>query len=310
MKEKSQVLKLYSPLNGTVTPLSEVPDMVFSSKMLGDGVAILPTDGKIYSPVNGTLTTIAETKHAYGFQTEEGYEVSAVCVAIPGPFNYRDGVFMMKHKFAAVYGRSFRDILGDVVPSDVRLAFIHDVNGALLGALTADPSLRTGNVAISTFGTGLGFAYAENGKVMESETGSPAKGLWDLPYMGGRLEDYVSRRAILRFYAELGGRLSEREDVKEISVRARSGEEKALEAFRLAGRHYAAGAKDLIASLNIRHLLFAGQIAKSFDLMEDEIRKGLGEEIGISVLEDIQGTVLIGAASLQMNNQTIEYIKH
>ena len=216
----------------------------------------------------------------------------------------------MKHKFAAVYGRSFREILGDVVPSDVRLAFIHDVNGALLGALTADPSLRTGNVAISTFGTGLGFAYAENGKVMESETGSPAKGLWDLPYMGGRLEDYVSRRAILRFYAELGGRLSEGEDVKEISVRARSGEEKALEAFRLAGRHYAAGAKDLIASLNIRHLLFAGQIAKSFDLMEDEIRKGLGEEIGISVLEDIQGTVLIGAASLQMNNQTIEYIKH
>ena len=241
---------------------------------------------------------------------EEGYEVSAVCVAIPGPFNYRDGVFMMKHKFAAVYGRSFREILGDVVPSDVRLAFIHDVNGALLGALTADPSLRMGNVAISTFGTGLGFAYAENGKVMESETGSPAKGLWDLPYMGGRLEDYVSRRAILRFYAELGGRLSEGEDVKEISVRARSGEEKALEAFRLAGRHYAAGAKDLIASLNIRYLLFAGQIAKSFDLMEDEIRKGLGEEIGISVLEDIQGTVLIGAASLQMNHQTIEYIKH
>ena len=241
---------------------------------------------------------------------EEGYEVSAVCVAIPGPFNYRDGVFMMKHKFAAVYGRSFREILGDVVPSDVRLAFIHDVNGALLGALTADPSLRMGNVAISTFGTGLGFAYAENGKVMESETGSAAKGLWDLPYMGGRLEDYVSRRAILRFYAELGGRLSEGEDVKEISVRARSGEEKALEAFRLAGRHYAAGAKDLIASLNIRYLLFAGQIAKSFDLMEDEIRKGLGEEIGISVLEDIQGTVLIGAASLQMNNQTIEYIKH
>ena len=52
MKEKSKVLELYSPLNGTVTPLSEVPDMVFSSKMLGDGVAVLPTDGKIYAPVN------------------------------------------------------------------------------------------------------------------------------------------------------------------------------------------------------------------------------------------------------------------
>ena len=75
MKERDKVLELYSPLNGNVVPLEEVPDMVFSSKMLGDGVAVLPTDGKIYAPVNGTLTTIAETKHAFGFQTENGYEI-------------------------------------------------------------------------------------------------------------------------------------------------------------------------------------------------------------------------------------------
>jgi len=75
MREKNKVLELYSPLNGTVIALSEVPDMVFSSKMLGDGAAILPVDGKIYAPVDGTLTTIAETKHAFGFETEAGYEV-------------------------------------------------------------------------------------------------------------------------------------------------------------------------------------------------------------------------------------------
>lgn len=68
-------MKLVSPLTGKVEPLSEVPDMVFSSKMLGDGVAIWPTDGKIVSPVTGTLTTIAETKHAYGFKTDDGMEV-------------------------------------------------------------------------------------------------------------------------------------------------------------------------------------------------------------------------------------------
>ena len=227
-----------------------------------------------------------------------GYEISAVCVAIPGPFNYHEGVFMMKHKFASVYGRSFRSILGDVIPAETRLAFIHDVNGALLGAITADPSLKEGNVAISTFGTGLGFAYSVDGKVMESETGSPSENLWNMPYMGGILEEYVSRRAILRFYAEAGGCLADGEDVKEISIRARQGDDKALEAFRSAGRHYAAGAKDMIERLNVRHLLFAGQIARSFDLMEEEIRKGLGGSVSLSVLDDIQGTVLIGVASL------------
>lgn len=258
-----------------------------------------------YTPISseGTAEEIQEAfRQAVRGQMEkassEGYMTDAVCVAIPGPFNYRDGVFVMKHKFAAVYGKSFRDVLGDVLPPEVRLAFVHDVNGVLLGALAADPSLKHGNVAVSTFGTGLGFAYAVEGEVQESETGSPAKGLWNTPYKRGVLEDYVSRRGILRLYAEQGGVLAEGEDVKEISIRARNGEEAAAQTFRLTGRHYAAGARELVDSLNIRQMMFAGQIAKSFDLMEDEIREGLGGDVSISVLDDIQGTVLTGIASL------------
>lgn len=229
---------------------------------------------------------------------ECGSSIEAVCVALPGPFNYNEGIFMMKHKFAAVYGCTFREVLGDVITPEMRLAFVHDVNGALLGALTIDETLRNGNVALSTFGTGLGFAYSVDGDVKMSPAGSPERNMWDMPYSGKILEEFVSRRAILRFYAEAGGILGEGEDVKEISERARKGDEKALEAFRAAGRHYAAGAKDLLAELGITRLLFAGQISRSFDLMESEIRKGLGNMIGLSVLEDIQGTVLTGISSL------------
>ena len=99
---------------------------------------------------------------------ESGCTVDAVCVVMPGPFNYKEGIFLMKHKFASVYGQSFRDILGDVVGPQVRLAFAHDVNGALNGALTLRPELKKGVVAMSTLGTGLGFAYAVDGVVMES----------------------------------------------------------------------------------------------------------------------------------------------
>ena len=229
---------------------------------------------------------------------ESGYTVDAVCVVMPGPFNYKEGIFLMKHKFASVYGRTFREVLGDVIGTDMRLAFAHDVNGALTGALTINPELKKGTVAMSTLGTGLGFSYAKDGIVQESVTGSPARDLWDVPYEGGILEDYISRRAIIRFYSELGGTLAEGEDVKEISEKARKGDEKALEAFRSAGRHYVAGAKGLIEELGISHLLFAGQIARSFDLMEGVIREGLGEGVKVSVVDDIQGTVLVGIASL------------
>lgn len=43
-------------------PLSEVPDSVFSEKVLGDGVAIIPADGKIVSPVDGEISTVAENQ--------------------------------------------------------------------------------------------------------------------------------------------------------------------------------------------------------------------------------------------------------
>lgn len=230
--------------------------------------------------------------------SEEGCQVEAVCAALPGPFDYKEGIFLMKHKFAAVYGVSFREILGDVIAPETRLAFVHDVNGALLGALSTDPSLREGNVAMVTLGTGLGFTYAIDGEVQISETGSPAKGLWDAPYMGGILEEYVSRRGILRLYAEQGGVLREGEDVKEVSIRARSGEEAALKAFSLAGSHLAAGAAQLISDLGIRQIIFGGQISRSFDLMEESLLKGLPEGVNVKASSDIEGLVLVGASAL------------
>ena len=72
IKKKSPVR---SPLNGKIIPLDKVPDEVFSTRVLGDGCAILPTDGKLLSPVSGTVSSIAETKHAYGFTAEDGTEI-------------------------------------------------------------------------------------------------------------------------------------------------------------------------------------------------------------------------------------------
>lgn len=65
--------------NGKAIPVSEVPDEVFSSKALGDGVAVIVTDGKVYSPVDGEITMVADTLHAYGISTADGLEL---CVHI------------------------------------------------------------------------------------------------------------------------------------------------------------------------------------------------------------------------------------
>ncbi len=72
---KDTKISVIAPLSGMIVALEEVPDPVFSEKALGDGAAIIPEDGKIYSPVNGKVATVAATKHAYGFESEDGLEI-------------------------------------------------------------------------------------------------------------------------------------------------------------------------------------------------------------------------------------------
>lgn len=64
-----------SPLKGQILPLGEVKDEVFSSGMLGKGVAIEPSEGRVVAPVSGELATLFPTKHAVGLRTGEGIEV-------------------------------------------------------------------------------------------------------------------------------------------------------------------------------------------------------------------------------------------
>ena len=64
-----------SPMTGQIVPLEDVNDDVFSSKMMGDGVAILPADGKVYAPVSGEVTVMMDSNHAVGLESENGAEL-------------------------------------------------------------------------------------------------------------------------------------------------------------------------------------------------------------------------------------------
>ena len=64
-----------APISGKIIALEDVPDKIFSEKVLGDGIAIVPDDGKIYSPVDGVISSVTESKHAYCFHSDDGIDV-------------------------------------------------------------------------------------------------------------------------------------------------------------------------------------------------------------------------------------------
>ena len=66
---------IVSPLEGTLHNLKQVDDGMFSEEILGQGVAIEPSEGIVHSPVNGTVSAIFDSKHAIGITSEEGIEL-------------------------------------------------------------------------------------------------------------------------------------------------------------------------------------------------------------------------------------------
>ena len=73
--ETPQEEEFFGYANGTILPLEEVHDATFASKVLGDGVAVIPSEGRIFAPADAVVTNLADTKHAIGLQTRGGNEI-------------------------------------------------------------------------------------------------------------------------------------------------------------------------------------------------------------------------------------------
>lgn len=75
-EKKDVIVRVFSPLDGRVLPLSEVPDETFAQGLLGDGIGIEPlTSGIVKAPVSGKIIQLFETKHAFVVETKEGVQV-------------------------------------------------------------------------------------------------------------------------------------------------------------------------------------------------------------------------------------------
>ena len=64
-----------NPIKGTILPLTEVKDAVFSSEMLGKGFAVEPSVGETFAPIDGTISAVFDTKHAIGITGDAGMEL-------------------------------------------------------------------------------------------------------------------------------------------------------------------------------------------------------------------------------------------
>jgi glucose-specific phosphotransferase system IIA component len=122
-------LKLLSPSKGTVLPLADVPDPIFSQKMMGDGVALALEDDWVCAPTKGEVTALFPTFHAIGITTPEGLEL----------------LLHIGIDTVELQGKGFKSVIkeGDTVRAGQRLIKVNRKKISQLGKSTLTPLIIT-----------------------------------------------------------------------------------------------------------------------------------------------------------------------
>ncbi|WMY96668.1 MAG: PTS glucose transporter subunit IIA [Arsenophonus sp.] len=74
-ENKNNMINIIAPISGQIIHIEDVPDVVFSEKIVGDGIAVNPSGDKIVAPINGTISKIFETNHAFSMKSKSGIEL-------------------------------------------------------------------------------------------------------------------------------------------------------------------------------------------------------------------------------------------
>ena len=231
-----------------------------------------------------------------------GYSPAGVGICMPGPFNYNTGISGMTHKFAAIKDLPLKNVILDALDGlEIPVVFGHDVNTQLYGEMCGGNGQGYSNVCLVSLGTGLGFAMANDSRVLQNPTGSPLVSIWNLPYNGGILEDYASKRGFYKTWEMVTGvRPADEMTVAEMGRLAGEGDATALEVFRRVGSFIGQNIKEKIKEYKIECLLFGGQISRSFRFMEEAVRDELSDIAGLNIntVSDFSNAAFKGLAEM------------
>lgn len=261
-----------------------------SGIMTADSVLVEGTQQTVAIDSNGSKEEIissltAAVRQGIDLAQSNGYVPAGIGICMPGPFNYYTGVSAMVHKFAGIKDIPLKEVIAESIPEyDIPVVFGHDVNTQLYGEMCGGNGQGFDNVCLVALGTGLGFAMANGGKVLQTETGGPLVSIWNLPYNGGILEDYASKRGFYNTWeAVTGSKPAEDMTVADMGRLAGEGDPTALEVFRRVGSFIGQNIKENLLKYDIKCLLFGGQISRSFRFMENAVKEELTQIEGLEI---------------------------
>ena len=230
--------------------------------------------------------------------------LAGVCVAICGPFDLERGISKIKgvEKYEAIYDFNVMEYLRESLslPDDLPLLFDLDAWAFARGEVWTGAGQGFSRVIVFTLGTGVGSAFAVDGRIVTEGEGVPWIGwIAGQPYEDDILNNYVSSVSMRRQYHSLTG---DQIDLREMAIRARQGDTHALQVFvEMATRLGEFVAQHHVEQFGAECIVFGGQIAYAGDLFIDPFTQALGANTPVRKVAralDIENSALRGAAKL------------
>ena len=259
-----------------------------------------------------------------------GHVLTGVGVAMPGPFDYSNGVSQIEGvgKYEKLFGVNVRRALLDRLAgrggaarertregaADTRsgsvvrglrrgdgclpIFFENDAACFGLGECLVGEGAAYGKVIAITLGTGFGAAFVDNRQLVKDGPGVPVGGyLYNVPYRDSIAEDYFSSRWLLSAFEMRAGFAAK--DVKEIAALALAGADVvAVEIFRELGERLGVFLARWIKDFHADALVIGGSIAQASALFLPAMREVLGADVFVGIAEQPEMSAVTGAAYL------------
>lgn len=229
-------------------------------------------------------------------QAKGELQVNHIGVGMPGPFEYDTGVSKLEHKFAALYSMNVGQALQQRLTTDAPIYFGNDASLFGLGEWWAGAARGYERVIGITLGTGLGGGFVADGRILYSGKGVPPDGgIWNLPYLEGIAEDYVSGPSLIKIYTSKTGKILTPLEIAQAVVYDKN----ARESYQELGFHLGQILKPWVKSFNATCVVVGGNIARSWDLFADAFAHSLNDSTITLVPSQLyEEANLLGAAAL------------
>lgn len=227
-----------------------------------------------------------------------GVNIERVGIAFPGPFDYEKGISLIRGigKYESLYNINLKDELETLLP-ELEFKFKNDAHLYALGECNFREGKIFNKLLCICIGTGIGSAFIENKSLLYEGENIPKEGwIYNTPFKGSIVDDYISTRGLLRIAEESNIVISTGKELYELAC---NNDKEALNIFKSFGKNLKEFMELYVKKCNIEAIVIGGNISKAYEFFKEDLERMCSDNnVTILISEDSTESTLIAVPML------------